>query len=49
MLENMPVTFESLVNTERFKTAVHELHFGRKFESLVNTERFKTYPIRLLL
>ena len=36
--------FESLVNTEGFKTLLAGFCWRRRFESLVNTEGFKTGP-----
>ena len=38
----MEYAFESLVNTEGFKTAFPSYHTASVFESLVNTEGFKT-------
>ena len=41
-LQRKPMEFESLVNTEGFKTYVGILEELNQFESLVNTEGFKT-------
>ena len=44
----MDVKFESIVNSDRFKTLIYFMNIICRFESIVNSDRFKTNFLKLL-